>query len=177
MEKLIRKLENKSLSNIELLDMIDGKANLLTYPELSKKRSIDQVLGKYGACIILYETKKDYGHWCCVFKLNNSTLEFFDPYGKKVDEQLKWIDNNFRKYNNEWYPHLSALLLKSKYKLTYNNHKFQKFARDVNTCGRWVGLRLKFRHLSLNEFKKLFLKKREENADFYATLLTELISK
>lgn len=176
MEKLIRNLENKSLSNHELLKMINNKANLLIYSELSKKKTIDQVLGKHGACIILYETKKDYGHWCCIFKLNKNTLEFFDPYGKKVDQQLKWIDNNFRKHHNEWYPHLSSLLLKSSYKLTYNNYKFQKFEKEVNTCGRWVGLRLKFRHLSLEEFKKIFKKKRDETPDFYATLLTELIS-
>src|SRR6188768_1962094 len=111
MDYIIENLEDISLSNQELMKLIDHKAKLITYTDLAKCNSIDQVLEPYGACIILFLTREHYGHWCCLFKVKPDTLEFFDPYGLKPDDELDFeIDPYFRKYAKEDYPHLTYLL-------------------------------------------------------------------
>ncbi len=175
MEQQIKRLISKSLSNVEILKIIKNKANLVSYTNIHKFRSLDQLLNNYGACIILYETKKMYGHWCCVFKLDNNTIEFFDPYGLMADRQLNFIDKNYKIESHQDYPYLTKLMLDSPYVLTYNHHPFQEYKKGVNSCGRWVALRLLFRNLDLDKFINMFTNNKKYKADFYATLLTSNI--
>ncbi len=171
MNALIKKSINKSFSARDILDMVDHKANLITYPQLLKYETIDEAMGKYGALVLLYETREYYGHWCTIFKLNKNTLEFFDPYGIIIDDELKFINKKFRQESNQDFPYLTKLLYNSKYKITYNHHQFQKYGHNINTCGRWVSLRLIFRKLSLKQFIKLFDLKGINN-DWLVTALT-----
>lgn len=171
MNKLIKKLEDKGISNFDILELVDHKANLITYTDLAKVNNIDEILDPYGACIILFLTRKNYGHWCCLFRTGN-LLEFFDPYGLKPDEELNFkIDPYFRKIAKQDYPHLSYLLYHSPYKISYNHFQFQKFKKDVKTCGRHVAVRLMFRHLPLEKYIKLILSSKFD-PDKTVTLLT-----
>src|SRR5574337_291361 len=117
MNSLIKNLEDVSLSNFELMDIVDNQSNLITYDKLANVRSIDEILNPYGACIILFLTRENYGHWCCLFKLGDNLLEFFDPYGYMPDEELS--------FGQQQVPYLSALLIKSKYSISYNHYRFQ----------------------------------------------------
>lgn len=156
MRRILKDLENVSLSNEEMLKLVDGKSNLIQYPQLKDATNIDDVLYPYGACIILYLTKQNYGHWTCIFKVNDDTIEHFDPYGLYIDEELSFkMDPYFRKIVNEDYPHLSYLLYHSPYKLSFNQYQFQKKLKEVATCGRHTSTRLLLRHLPLNEYKDL----------------------
>ena len=172
MEKDIKLLIGKSLSNEDILNTIGNRANLISYTTIHKYKNLDQLLGKYGACIILYETKKNYGHWCCIFKLDDDTIEFFDPYSLMPDYQFEFIDNEYRLKSNQNYPYLTKLMVDSPYNLTYNHYPFQQYKKGINTCGRWCATRLLFRNLSLDDFIKLFGKNRKYSRDFYVTLLT-----
>ena len=96
-----------ALSDKDIMRLIKGKANLLTYTELQKYNNIDQVLGPYSALVLLYETSKNFGHWVCVFKVNENTIEHFDSYGLKPDDELKFIPEYFREVNYEEIPHLT----------------------------------------------------------------------
>lgn len=174
MDIFINKLKDKSLSGDDLINLVDGKANILTYPELSQYKNIDQCLKPHNALIILVETKKNYGHWVCLLK-NGKTLEYFDPYGLKVDDALKFIPAHFRMENNEKFPHLSYLLLNSKYELVYNHYKLQKFMKDVNTCGRHVAMRIILRNVPIDEYIALLTKTKHYNPDFFVTALTLFI--
>lgn len=152
------------------MKLINNKANLVTYPELVKYNSIDDALGPYKACIILYLTSKNYGHWCCLFRKGN-VIYFFDSYGIFIDDELKFTDENFRKANNQYYPHLTYLLHKSPYKIDYNNHKLQSENGNITTCGRFVGCRLILRNLNNDQFASLF-KNNKYTPDELVTLLT-----
>src|SRR5208337_542334 len=143
MEK-IKQLIEKSLSNEEILQIINNKANLISYPDVHKYRDLDELLGKYGACVILYEWKNLYGHWTCIFKLDDETVEFFDPYSLFPDKELKFINKEYRIKTHQNFPYLTSLMLKSPYVLTYNDFPFQQYKEKVNTCGRWVAIRLLF---------------------------------
>lgn len=157
MDRLIKELEQMSLSNQEVMKLIDGKANLIQYPQLAQINNIDEILEPYGACVILFLTKKNYGHWTCLFKVSPNTLEFFDPYGLMIDDELNFkMAEHFRRESNQDYPHLTWLLYNSPYKITYNEHKFQKKLKGVATCGRHTAMRLILRHLSLDQYKEFF---------------------
>ena len=175
MDNLIRKIEAISLSNDEVMELINGKANLIQYPQLYGINSLDEILEPYGACVILYLTRQNYGHWCCVFKLDNNSVEFFDPYGLFPDEELKFrMDPNFRKRSHEDIPMLSYLLDSSPYNLSFNHHKFQKRISDVKTCGRHTAMRLICRNISLDDYINLFTNNKYD-ADFLVTMLTAYI--
>lgn len=168
-----------ALSDKQVMKLINGRANLILYPDLHKYKSIDEILNPYGACILLYEAKPRYGHWCCIFKVNNKLIEYFNPYGGFEegfpDDSLEYIPIDFRLVSNQYYPYLSILMYNSPYELSYNEHAFQKHGNNIKTCGRWCALRLVFRHLSLEEFDaliKFFNKKLNISSDQLVTLLT-----
>lgn len=146
-----------ALSDKDIMRLIKGKANLLTYTELQKYNNIDQVLGPYSALVLLYETSKNFGHWVCVFKVNENTIEHFDSYGLKPDDELKFIPEYFREVNYEEIPHLTYLLYNSGYNVIYNEFKLQKKKKGINTCGRWVATRLIYRMIPQKVFAKFFL--------------------
>lgn len=168
----IDKHKSIPLSDADLLKLVENKARILVYSDLQKYETLDKALGEHGAIFLLYESRPDYGHWTCMFKMDDGeTVEFFDPYGIFPDYQLDWIPEHFREVSGQMYPQLSALLYNSPYKLTYNEHKFQKKGAKINTCGRWSALRLIFRDLSLKDFAKMF---KSKYGDDIVSVLTSL---
>jgi hypothetical protein len=173
--KILSKYEDIALSNFDILQKINNKANIVLYPNLHKYKTIDEILGPYEACILLFEAKPKYGHWVCIFKRNNKTIEFFNPYGGYPDDSLLFINDEFRKKSNQEYPILSLLLLNSPYDLTYNEFKFQKKNQNIKTCGRHCIVRLLFRNLDLYKYHDMleYLKKElNMSYDEIVTLLT-----
>lgn len=179
MLNILEHYKNIALSDKDVLKIINNKANLEVYPNLHIYKNIDQLLGEYGACIILYEAMPNYGHWCCVFKVNEKLIEYFNPYGGFhegfPDDSLNYIPNNFRKISNQCYPYLSYLMYNSPYELSYNEISFQKKGDNIKTCGRWCALRLYLRKYNLYDFCKIIntLKKNLNiSSDELVTLLT-----
>jgi len=157
------------------MDLLDGKANIMSYARLTEYDNLDEALGEHGALVLLYETKRNFGHWTLVFRLDNDTVEFFDSYSLKPDDELKFIPEYFRIENNQLLPHLTYLLYTSGYKVEYNDYKLQKKLRDMNTCGRHVVSRLLFRNLDIDKYAKM-IKKSGLLPDIFVTILTNNIS-
>lgn len=156
----LKELKKVSLSNKDVMALIGNKANLVLYPDVSNYGSLDDLMGPYGASIILYESKPSYGHWVTVFKLNDTNVEYFNSYGDSLDSgfpdaTLKHIPKDFREVSNQNHTYLADLMMKSPYQLSYNQFPFQKKGSDIRTCGRHVACRLLFRHLSLDEYYKM----------------------
>ncbi len=175
MKKIIKKYEDMALSNFDIMKLLDNRVNIVLYPELHKYRNLDEVLGPYQACILLFEAEPRYGHWVCIFKLNESTIEFFNPYGGYPDDSLLHINKGFRKKSNQERPILSQLLLNSPYVLTYNEFRFQSQQADVKTCGRHCVVRLWKRDLSLYQYVDFLNGLRQvydTNYDGVVTILT-----
>jgi hypothetical protein len=155
---ILAQQKKKPLSNFNIEKLLNKKCNIILYPDLYKYSSLDQILKPFDACVLLYQTTEDFGHWCCVIKINNNLVEFFDPYGTFVDDELKFIDMNFREESHQLYPHLTWLLYNSPYQLSYNEHKFQKMSEDIQTCGRWTAFRILCKNMNLKEFFNLINK-------------------
>jgi hypothetical protein len=172
---IIKKYEDIALSDKHMFKLLDGKNNLVLYPNLINYDNIDDVLGDYGMCTLLFEAKKNYGHWCCLWKQSPDTVSFFNSYGGYPDDSLKYIPEHFARISNQDYPYLSILLNNSPYKLTYNEYAYQKLAKDIKTCGRHVCVRLFCRELTDNQYHKFikeYCKKYNVNADQLVTLMT-----
>ncbi len=175
LKKIIRKYEDIALSNYDILKLIDGKANIVLYPNLYKYDNIDDILEPYGAFVLLFEARPKYGHWTCIFKLDDDTLEFFNPYGGYPDDTLKYIPENFSKQTYQNHTYLTQLLLRSPYNLTYNEYRFQQMGKNIRTCGRHCVTRLLYRWMSLEEyyeFLKGLAKMFDINFDQIVTILT-----
>jgi hypothetical protein len=175
MDKYIDILKKKPFSGKDIIEAVNGETKIITYPEIHKYETIDELCHPYNCCVILYETKPQYGHWVCVIKHDDNSIEFFDPYGKSIDEQLEFIPNGFRKQSKQDFPQLIRLFLNSPYNIVINKMKIQKFTKDVSSCGRHCAFRLVLRHLALNKYQKLMKNEDGLNADDKVTYLTAFI--
>ena len=170
---IIERYENIGLSNKDLLELVEGKANIVVYGDIFKYKTIDELLYPYDCCFLLYESKPKWGHWCVIFKRTPENIEFFDPYGTFIDDELDLIDENFRKKSNQTYPYLTYLLYQNQYQIEYNQYKFQSKGKNIKTCGRWCVCRLWYRNLTLEQFKKLF---KNKYGDKNVTYLTKWVN-
>lgn len=148
---LLDRQKKVPLSNFDLLDIVNGKANVVSYPDLHKYTKIDDILKPYNACFLLFETEPEFGHWCAIIKYGK-TVEFFDPYSGYPDDVLKNIPNNFRNRSNQKYPYLTKLLYDCPYKIEFNDHKYQKLSKDISTCGRHCACRIMCKHMNLKQY-------------------------
>ena len=172
----LSKLEAESLSYNDIEYMLDGKVNVVTYPELGDYETLDDLLGPYGRCVLLYMTGENFGHWTCVIKVNDDLVEVYDSYGIKPDRELNFIPNHLKESKRQDYAYLSQLLDDSPYQLSYNQHKMQKFAKGISTCGRWCVARCFYQHWPLEKFKKRFVNNEFNiDPDKYVTILSELL--
>lgn len=180
-DQVIETLEDKSLSARDILELVDYETNIMKYTDLVHMHSLDDLFydeddNYVGACVLLYETQKNYGHWVCVIdhrpRNGKRFIEFFDPYGGKPDSELKYIPDHFAIISGQEIPMLTFLMMESRLPIIYNNTRLQGRLPNVNTCGRHVTLRLIFRHIPLKKYIEAL--KSESDPDFTVTLLTIL---
>jgi hypothetical protein len=143
------------LSDGDINKILKPDTKILVYPDLENVSSIDEIFDPMGRCMLLYPVSSEFsGHWVCLMKRGNS-IEFFDPYGNAPDTELEWVSKAKRRAMNIEEPTLTRLMKESGYKTTYNSHDFQEDHKSVNTCGRHCIVRLVFKHLTLDEYRKL----------------------
>lgn len=169
LEQIVKKNKSKALSNFDLLKLVDGLANVVIYDQIYKYKTVDELLGPYGAVFILYLFKPKYGHWCCLIKRTPKIIEFFDSYGGPPDEVLDHIPKDFKKKSHQDYCYLSRLLWQSPYSIEYNDYNFQKHGANIKTCGRFAALRVMLKHLTLKQFARIF---NDPHSDDLATFFT-----
>jgi hypothetical protein len=164
---------DRALSGGDILELIKNKGNLLTYPQLKNYDNILDVLGKHGCAVILYLTKaKNYGHWICIIRHNDHTIEFFDSYGIPLDSEFGFITKEKRQYLDQNMPYLSKLLYKYPYKIIYNDQKLQKNANNINTCGRHVVVRILNRNMDVDDYVNALRRNKKYTPDQMVTFLT-----
>jgi hypothetical protein len=167
--------EDIALSNYDILNLLKGRVNIVLYPDLHKYKHIDDVLGKHNACILLFEAKPHYGHWCAIFKNKKKELEFFNSYGGYPDDSLNYIPLHFAEVSNQLVPYLSILMHNSPYELFYNEFAFQKHNKNTKTCGRHCVFRIMNKHVDIYEYKRILdnlCKKYKTDYDGVVTIMT-----
>lgn len=154
---------DRALSFEDIKDIFDGNIHTYLYSDLQKFNSVDELLEPYNRCIILFNWKPTYGHYCALFKRPNNEVCFFDSFGSKPDGRtnFKQIPKPFRQDNGFDYPYLSKLLYECPYNIDYNDKCLQD--DYSSTCGRYCAARMACDDLSTNEFNKLFSKNKKKN--------------
>lgn len=153
-DALIRSGENVDLTEDDIRRILKLNIKILSYSQLNHADNIDTLLGPEKAVIILYEKSKNNGHWICLFLVDN-LLVFFDPYGIGLDFEFKYENYNWRDEQNKG--HLTHIIKRSNYKFYENKVKYQQMSGYMNTCGRHVVVRLKFRHLKPEQYQRIIL--------------------
>jgi hypothetical protein len=178
LEDIVKRGEQYAFSGKNMKDLTENKYSIYKYQDLEQIKNVDQLLGKTGGFILLFQNTEFSGHWVCVFKIDDKTLEFYDSYGLKVDEELEFTEFNRRRHQGKVVPHLTHLLDNSRYNVISNDYDFQgkEDITQTQTCGRWVGWRLRHRDIPLKEFQDLFKKNKimtgSKGNNFYITMLT-----
>jgi hypothetical protein len=174
----MQSLVSQSLSDKQIMKLVEGKARLVTHDKIRQFDTLEQLLGKHKACIILYvgslPNNSIYGHWCCVF-MSNDKVVYFDPYGNPPDDPLTYMSADaIKEFGNQ--PALGPLLSKYRGLVVYNTVKLQKKDKAIANCGRLTGLRLQFRDLSSDDFNRLLHSYKGICPDQLATIMTSFIT-
>ena len=123
----------------------NGEQHIIKYGDLANIKTIEELLPESRSYkIVLIETNYNTGHWTCILRYGK-TIEWFDSYGLNIDSELKFINTVKKKLLGEDHKHLTRILTEATnrgYHVIWNKRKLQKFKDGINTCGRWVILRL-----------------------------------
>lgn len=169
-EKTLKHYMSEPTSGEYLLKCMNGRCNIISYSDLENYDNIDDIFIN-GCCFILVETKQNTGHWIVVFKLDNKNIEVFTSYGGFPDMELYYVPKNLRKTLGEDYPHLTALLLNSKYYIHYNDYPLQSKSQNIATCGRHCIIRVKNKKYDIDTYAKILMGS-GQNPDKIVTELT-----
>ena len=129
---------------------------IIRFPELAKYNNINQVLPRSTDCAILFLIDEqtptaNIGHWTCIMKSPfekraypksdrmQSKFEFFDSYGLSPSGDLSHIPMADRVRFGEAVDYLKELIGG---KLKHNKIDYQAWKNGVNTCGRFVLIRI-----------------------------------
>ncbi len=151
-QKMLNKIEQLKkglevmISNDDFNKFFENvQPKILKYSELANFETMTDLLPENRDYkIILTESSRGCGHWCCIMRYDN-TFEWFDSYGVKPDGELNFIAAGIKKMLGEDKHHLSRLIktIKAPNKFIYNKTKFQVLKEGINSCGRWTISRLK----------------------------------
>jgi hypothetical protein len=118
---------------------------IVKYADLDQYESIYDLLpNQIDFCFILTESKYNVGHWTALIR-DGSNFEYFDSYGDSPKSILDFIPKYMNKQlGNSWSADLGKIIgsIKKSDKFLYNKYPFQQELQDVNTCGRWVIIRV-----------------------------------
>lgn len=104
------------------------------------------------ACLINYLSTKNCGHWTGVTRRGN-LVKYFNPSGAIVDDAIDFLPREFRAESKQDEPHLLKKLVTGGYQVEYMDYPLQT---GGNYCGRLTGLFLRYPHISIEDFIKIF---------------------
>ena len=165
---------SQPLSSVQIKSELPSGIPIHIYQDLKKYTSLDQVLGKKGAAVLLYPGESDHnGHWVTVFKNINEKgkpiVEFFDPYGEPPDAQKDGISKNQLEKMRMEHPDLTRLLEESGCHVIFNKVQLQKLANDVQTCGRHAVCRLLYYKMPIQKDRQMIQKSGMNPDEFVVT--------
>jgi hypothetical protein len=162
LEKLVQYYKKQDLTGDDIQKLI-GKPPV-RYSQLSNYKNVNQLLGKEGYVVILYEVSANSGHFVALVEQNNGKeLYFQDSYGYKYDAP---ITRGLVPYDEKNYPlYLTKLIENDPRECNYNIKDFQSKNNNTSDCGRWSCLKCLMKDIPNDKFRHLFF----NNQDAYLT--------
>ena len=174
--KRLELISKEPMSNHLIEKYLDNRANIKAVCDLDNYNDLDDIFEGEDHIILLIEhTKKNNGHWVCMFK-NPTGIYYHNSYGKNILEELK--DANYRKFQSD---HLLDLVNQSNKDIYYNDVPYQSNDFSIATCGRHALLPVVLNKLipnfTLKEYHKIMREaKKKYNMD-YDKIVSHLIDK
>lgn len=149
-------------------------SEIIKYSDLDNYKDITDLLPTDKSFkIILIEDSYNSGHWVGVMRYNK-TIEYFNSYGAKWDTDWKFINKMRRLILGQSTNEMTRLCEKASkdgWNVIWNKNRFQKIGSQIQTCGRWVILRISMMLMGYNlqEFADFIKKQKEdlgEKSDF-----------
>ena len=129
---------------------------IYTYSDLKNFKDINELFHSSPYVVLLYEWKKNEGHWVSLAKHKHKFL-YFDPFGYKIDYFLNENSKELNFQLGQTQPFLSQLL--KGHPVETNKIVYQdRNNYDLATCGRhiiWFGLNLLKRNYGLSQYYKM----------------------
>jgi len=139
------------MSDSQIHAVLGRDTRVIPYRETANYRSIDDLLGPAGQVILLYELKDKRGHWVAVFK-HGRRVSVFDPLGIPIEKEKRYINPLYLAQSGQDEHYLGKLLLACPYTIEWNNHKLQRNAPGVNTCGKHCCVRLCYKDMDADAY-------------------------
>jgi len=136
---------NNPYSNFDISHLINDNIPVWDIVKLKANNVADLFKDDSYAIVFYNNPNSPIGHWVACIKLDNDTIEIFNPAGTRSGYSL---------YDKK----LKNLFLKSGYLVVFNKVNLQD-GPESQTCGRWVAARILGRHTPLNDWLQLFKKK------------------
>ena len=157
-EQLVTHFKTRDLTGQDIIKLIEKGP--VIYSDLKKYRNLNQLLGKEGYVVLLYQTSsKTTGHFVALF-LRNNVIHFQDSYGFKYDSEQQYapFDEPLPRY-------LTQLIESDGRPVVWSKHDYQSKSSSIATCGRWSCLRIMLKSVSDMDFQHIFY----NNKDAYLT--------
>jgi hypothetical protein len=106
---------SKMVASNEFEKMLGKEVNnkIVKYSDLENVNDLNAILTEpKDYRIVLIETKRNVGHYCCLLKYNDKCFEWFDSYGLKPDQEFEFIPVKMQEILDEKQHILSILLNK-----------------------------------------------------------------
>jgi hypothetical protein len=179
MEQLVTKAQSSFFSDADIRKWLGADTRVIRMCELQNYRSLEQAAPN-GVCVVLFETERPNanghtGHWCCFFQVDAETWEWFDPYGVRPGSERDFLPEHVQQELKEDQPLIETLIANSapNTKMIYNQARLQQLKKGIDTCGRWVCVRVLKRHVPLAKFQESFMKGKL-SGDWIVTCMTML---
>ena len=168
----------------DIMAITRGDVNLVEFHTLTEYSDYKELFAKNPRIGMFWETESaTVGHFDCLLYKNENgaeSIEFFDSYGFSIDKVFDFSEYDKRLFNNNNpLRTLIADAINQGVKFKYNTVKFQSYANQIATCGRYAALRLRFYDLSLEQFQAFLqegTKRAHRNYDELVTSMTILFS-
>ena len=166
---------SKPMTDLDLEQYVGVKPkDIIKYSELKNYKTMTELLPKDKSFrIILIEDKFNSGHFVAILRYGD-TVEFFNSYKGKPDDDWKFINRMIRVILGEATNELTRLFKSAKdegFKTVHNTTRLQKLSNKVMTCGRWCVLRIELMKAGYNlpefvHFVKDYAKKLGKSTDY-----------
>lgn len=148
-ERIVSHFKRQDLNSDEI-KKLTGKEPVL-YSDLSKYKSLNQLLGKENYAVVLYQTSSRLdGHFVSVSKGDNGVVRYFDSYGiSSPDAELQ-----FTPYDKPLPKYLTHLL--EEYPNFESNRVDYQGKGAISTCGRYASVACLFRNIPLPQIHEIY---------------------
>lgn len=147
--------ESTCLSSDQVQELAGGGIRIIRYPDLDELKNWDELVNSpnQAAAVLFCVDSPESGHWIGAFNSDDGA-HIFDPLGLALDSERKHISAEAREELDQQNPEFARLLETTDLKPHVSRVDFQENVPNVNTCGRWVALRIKNRLLTDADFAK-----------------------